>query len=273
MKSVRLIALLLCLMQILSLGAIADVIEQKYEHKLGMSEGATSWEHRIDLPENLAAQGHVFNKRMLAPEGRLVVEREELTKTYYYIKVRLPKAQLLPMKGAVKVTIETTQTPTPAPVPPAPEKLYMTEPAEAAGFGWEGMGKYTNITLLDRGTGQTIWERVAVNSKHLHLDEDKLYVNHRYIWAVVQSDESGVYGPASQFKFRIGTRVEICKNCNGSGWRTCTTCGGSGHIIVSGPNGQPMQQICSWCQGQGRIRCQTCMGTGHVTVPAIYPDN
>jgi len=240
MKTLRMMALILVLLQVLTLSATADVIEQTYEHKLGMSQGATSWEHRIDLPENLAAQGYVFHKRSFTLSGRMVVENEELTKTYYYVKVRLPKAQLLPMKGAITVSVESTQTPAQATILPAPTNLNMTYPAEAPGFIWESQGKFTNITLLDRATGKTIWERVLVGVKHCHLDEDRLYLYRRYIWAVRQSDETAAWGPSSEFRFRTATKVEICPTCHGV-------------------SSQPI--------------CPTCQGTGQVTVPAIYLDN
>lgn len=240
MKFWRLTVLVLVLLQVPMMSAIADVIERTYEHKLGMSQGATSWEHRIDLPEDQLAKNYVFHKRSFTLSGRLVVEREELTRTFYYIKVRLPKAQLLPMKGAITVSVESTQTPVPPMTLPAPAKLYMTNPAEAPGFGWEGAGRFTNITLLDRHSGKTIWERVHVGLTHCRLDEDKLYVHGRYIWAVRQSDETAAWGPSSEFRFRIETRIEICPQCHGV-------------------NSQPP--------------CTTCHGTGHVTVPVIYTDN
>lgn len=240
MKSLRLPALVLALLVAFAPGAMADGIEQTFEHKLGMSQGATSWEHRIDLPEALVAQGHVFSKRTFALTGRLVVEREELARTYYYVKVRLPKYQLFPMSGAIKVSLETTQTPV-APTPfPAPTKLYMTNPADAPGFGWEGNGSYANITLLERSSGKTIWERVLPGQKHCHLDEDVLQYYGRYIWAVRQGDETATWGPAAEFRFRIEKRIEICPTCHGT------------------PTQPP---------------CTTCHGTGHVTVPVIYLDN
>lgn len=240
MKSLRLLVPVLVLLQVLSVSAFAEVIEQTYEHKLGMSQGATSWEHRIDLPENLAAQGYVFHKRSFALSGRLVVEAEELTRTYYYLKVRLPKYQLFPMSGAITVSVESTLTPVSPTTLAAPTKLYMTNPAEAPGFGWEGPGRFTNITLLDRSSGKTIWERVLVGAKRCHLDEDRLYYHGRYIWAVRQSDETAAWGPSSEFRFRIEPRVVICPKCHGV-------------------NTQPP--------------CPECHGTGHVTVPVIYKDN
>ncbi len=240
MKFRNCFVLVLFLIQVFSVCASADVIERTFEHNLGMTQGATSWEHRIDLPEELVAKGFVFHKRSFALTGRLVVESEELARTFYYVKVRLPKAQLLPMKGAIKVSLESTQAPVPPVIPAAPEKLYMTNPPEAPGFGWKGTGSYSNITLLDRHSGKTVWERVLVGANHCHLDEDKLYMHGRYIWAVRQSGEGAAWGPATEFRFRIESRIEICPNCHG--------------ISTQPP-------------------CQTCHGTGHVTVPVIYLDN
>jgi hypothetical protein len=257
-------ALLLCLPLI---GA-AETIGKTFDHNLGIGTGSKSYEHRIDLPEALLAKGHVFVQRSLGLSGKLVIEREELKGTYYYVKVRLPKAWLIPAKGSLKVTLETgTQAPA-SPVLQAPAGLTVREPAGNPRFSWQGTGKFTAVSLLDRNSGQTVWERVILNATQTQVDENVLAIGHRYLWAVKQADETARYSTETSDAFSIKTRYERCTPCFGSGWVRCGPCGGSGHVIVNGPNG-PISQTCNYCHGSGRERCTICRGTGQVEVPVI----
>ena len=69
-------------------------------------------------------------------------------------------------------------------------------------------------------------------------------------------------------------RNDYCKNCDGSGAKpgskpkTCSTCRGQGHVIMSSGFFR-MQQACSQCRGEGKIiteYCPECQGNGVVRV-------
>lgn len=249
----------------------ADVLEKKIEHNLGLGSGAQSWEHRIDLPEDWAARGLFFARRSLTLDGRLVIEREELAKTYYFVKVRLPKEQLLPMKGSLVVKLDALPTPILTPVIAPCERLTITERVNPT-FSWTGMGKYTAITLLEREGAKTVWERVITSGTVARLDESVLRVGRRYLWAVKQSDEIAKYGPEAMAAFRVGTKMETCHTCMGTGYVRCNSCGGSGVIATQGPNGTVVMKQCTWCHGSGRMRCDRCNGFGHTQVPIIITE-
>jgi hypothetical protein len=266
------IAVVLCLALLIGAPASADQITQAFEHSLGIGTAAKSFEHRIDLPEALAAKNMVFQKRELTRAGKLVIEREELTPTYYYVKVRLPKALLWMAKGSINVTL-TAETGAPSTVAPAaPTDLHISEPALSPKFSWQGLGQYSAITVMDRVSGTTAWERIILNAKGCQLDEGSLKVGHRYVWAVKQASLNGKYSAEVANAFRIGTKAQYCLQCHGSGWVRCMTCNGTGHIVVNGPNGTPVSQICYQCHGNGRQRCTFCNGTGTVQVPVIIPE-
>jgi hypothetical protein len=101
----------------------AQELNQNFAHSLGVGNSAQSYEHRIDLPEKWAAEGKFFIGRALTLDGKLVIEREELTKTYYYVKVRLPKATLWFAKGSIDITLKAGTAAAIVPVLAAPTGL------------------------------------------------------------------------------------------------------------------------------------------------------
>lgn len=263
--------LLLCALVMMLTPAGAEELSKNFAHSLGFGSSAKSFEHRIDLPDTLAAQGKYFVGRTLALDGKLVIEREELTKTYYYVKVRLPKATLWFAKGSIDICLKADSQSPAQPVLDSPVALKVAGSSWPR-FGWNGSGNYSAISLLDRKDGKTLWERVILNDHECVMDEGNVRVGGSYSWAVKQADETGRYSKEAQARFRVGTKQERCRHCFGTGYVTCKRCNGSGHIVVNGPNNTPVQQICSSCHGTGRERCMDCMGDGHVTVPVIIPE-
>lgn len=252
--------------------AMAETITQTFEHQLGIGESAKSFEHRIDLPEPLAMKGQIFVGRQLELSGKMVIEREELKGTYYYVKVRLPKATLWVAKGSLKVTLETGAQPPATPVLESCTGLKVTGPGLTPRLSWNGAGKYTAVTLLDRGSGKTVWERVILGKTVADLDEGGLSVGRRYFFGARQSDETARYSPEAKVAFRVDVKVERCRSCYGTGWETCRSCNGSGHFVSQGPNGQPIYTVCSFCHGTGRQPCTWCNGTGKIETPIIVPE-
>ncbi|MFZ5950699.1 MAG: hypothetical protein ACOYXC_08335 [Candidatus Rifleibacteriota bacterium] len=245
-----------------------EELSKNFAHSLSIGSSAQSYEHRIDLPENWASSGKYFVGRTLALDGKLVIEREELTRTYYYVKVRLPKAALWFAKGSINITLKAENTDSALPVLESPAGL------KAAGgyyprFSWAGTGSYSAISLFDRSTGKTMWERVIPGKTQCDMDEGSVRVGAKYTWAVKQSDDTGRYSKEAQANFRVGTKEERCRQCYGHGYLTCRYCHGSGHIVVNGPNNTPVTQVCHTCHGTGRERCMDCNGTGHITVADI----
>ena len=261
-----LFALVLCLSPL-----TAEELNKNFAHSLSIGNSAKSYEHKIDLPESWAAEGKYFTGRSLKLDGKLVIEREELTKTYYYVKVRLDKATLWFAKGSIDVSLKAAADAPTTPVLDPPTGLKVTG-GSYVGFLWNGAGAYSAISLMDRESGKSLWERVILNDHECDARDADMSVGGKYLWAVKQADETGKYSVEAQAKFRIGTKQERCNRCFGSGYVTCTRCNGSGHIVVNGPNNTPVTKICYSCNGTGRERCSVCFGTGHVTVPVIIPE-
>jgi len=250
--------------------AQAETLTQTFEHKLGMNAPAQSWEHRIDLPENLMSQGLLFVRRTLSLSGKLEIEREELKGNSYYVRVWLPKT-FWGTKGALTVNLEAlNQAPCTTP-PAAPTELKIARNSDpmAPTFTWKGLGKFSAVTLYDVNTNQTVWERIAVNALQSEVS-GSLKIGHHYKWAVMQSDECAKYSTETQAGFRLETRWETCITCRGTGWVTCNACHGAGGTYSGGANGQPpVYHPCSFCHGTGRERCNICLGSGRVERPII----
>ena len=185
----------------------AEVISQKFEHQLLVNSQPQSWEHRIDLPENMMQQGLYFLKRDLQVVGRLVIEREVLTRTSYYIKVRLPKHYEEPMYGAVTVSVEASaQTPAGTPVAaPTEVKLFEVAPALRPVITWKGDTRFAHVTLYDLDENATVLERVTVNHKYASVVEGWLK-QHHYRWAIKLADDFGKTSKEVQVGFRIETQ-------------------------------------------------------------------
>ena len=252
--------------------AAAEEINKTFEHSLGFGSSAKSFEHKIDLPQDLAAAGKYFVSRSLKLDGKLVIEREELTKTYYYLKVRLPKATLWFAKGNVEISLKAEQTNAAPTTPNAPANLKVWG-GNYARFSWSGQESFTAISLYDKSAQKTIWERVILDKHECVMDEGYLDVGHSYVWAVKQAGLTGKYSDECQNSFKVGTKHERCRHCFGTGYVTCKRCNGSGHVVVNGPDNTPVTQICYNCHGTGKEKCMQCLGDGYNIVPVIIPEN
>ncbi|MFZ2957735.1 MAG: hypothetical protein WA705_12680 [Candidatus Ozemobacteraceae bacterium] len=254
-------------------GLFADTLVQNFEHKLGMNAPSQSWEHRIDLPDNLNQLGFSFFRRTLTLSGKMVIEAEELTSTYYYVKVRLGKT-FFGSKGSIAISLEAAKDLPPCNPLAAPTELKISQKSDpmAPTFTWKGEGKYTAISLFDSTINETVWERIVPAALSASVDGCGLHINHHYKWAVKQSDICAKYSPEAQAGFRLELRVERCMPCNGLGYTRCNSCNGSGQIVSQGPNGTPVVSICSWCHGSGRQMCTFCNGTGRVERPIIITE-
>jgi hypothetical protein len=207
---VKKLTIAVCCLFVLLAGATAQAevatLTKVFDHQLLVNSHPQSWEHRIDLPEAAAFTGRIFRTRRLQLEGRLVIEAEELTPTYYYVKVRLPKHFQEPARGILTVTLTYGEPVTPPPAPAAPTDLKIA-PISAArkpAFTWKAApaARYGAITLYDLDTNQTVWERVSVKPGVALFDEGYLPL-HRYLWAVKVSDEHGRWSTESRAAFRI----------------------------------------------------------------------
>lgn len=248
----------------------AEAVTQSFSHKLAGGAVSESWEHRIDLPDNLSQQGFSFFRRTLALDGKLEIEREELTATYYYLKVHLAKS-FWGSKGNVKIQLEAAKDLPPCNPVSAPTDLKIPSNSEPVcpNFSWKGIGKYSAVTLYDVTANQTVWERIIPTASTFSMQEGRLAVDHHFKWAVKQSDECARYSPETQAGFRLEIQIVTCRPCMGRGWVNCTSCNGSGHIVTTGPNGQPIYTTCSWCAGTGHKRCTNCNGSGRVRAPVL----
>ncbi len=248
-----------------------EELHKNFSHSLGLGNAAQSYEHRIDLPSDWAAAGKIFVGRELKMDGKLVIEREELTKTYYYVKVRLPKATLWFAKGSIDIRLKAEKTDATSPVLAPPTDLKVSGGFYPR-FSWAGAGNYSAISLLDRNNGKTLWERVIINGHKCDMDEGSVRIGGKYTWAVKQTDVCGHYSAEAQSNFRVDGEKERCRQCFGHGYVTCRYCHGSGHVVVNGPNNTPVNQVCHQCNGTGRERCMDCNGYGYVIVPHIVTE-
>ncbi len=172
-----------------------------------MGEPSQSWEHRIDLPEELLYKGYAFIARDLdLREGKLVIEHEEFTSTFYYVKVRLAKPHVsVPMAGKIKISLTATDNPGCSLAPDAPAELKLSEVGAALKpvFTWKTTCRYAAIALYDVTEQKTVWERISTTQGYKGFDEGYLKKGHHYLWAVKVSNNRAVYSPESQAAFRI----------------------------------------------------------------------
>lgn len=189
----------------------AETISQTFTHDLVVNAPAQSWEHRIDLPEDLAMKGHIFVKRALAMDGRMVIEREQFTPTYYYVKVRLPKLVGEYMKGILKVSLETGTQPAVTPVPGQPTDLALAPYTAALRpvLTWKGTGPYYAVSLYDVNENRTVMERVTIAKTFCESTREEWLQHHHYRWAVKQADETGRWSREAQAGFRIEVKDGI----------------------------------------------------------------
>jgi hypothetical protein len=139
-------------------------------------------------------------------EGKLVIEHEELTQLYYYVKVRLAKPhESVPMAGKIKIKLTVADHPTCVMPPDAPTQLSLSEVGAALKpiFTWKSKSRYAAITLFDMTEQQTVWERISTTQNYKGFDEGYLKKGHSYIWAVKVSDKHAVYSQATQAAFTI----------------------------------------------------------------------
>lgn len=183
----------------------AEPLSQTFAHELVVTAPAQSWEHRIDLPEELAAKGQIFVRRALEMTGPMVIEREQFTPTYYYVKVRLPKLVGEPMKGILKVDLELGTQPVVTPVPGQPTGLAIApvSPALRPVFIWKGTGPYYAVSLYDVDENRTVMERVVIRNQYCSSTSEEWLKHHHYRWAVKQADETGRWSREAQAGFRI----------------------------------------------------------------------
>ncbi len=204
MRSKLVLFLALCF-AVTCLTAQAQTVEKNFFHQLKVGEQPQSWEHRIDLPEEAAMQGKVFVARNLDLRmGKLVIERELFTPTFYYVKVRLPKHPDVPMAGNLKVELKIGDVIS-GNAPQAPTELALSPVGATLKpiFTWKTPARYAAISLYDLTEQKTVWERVSTLSGYIGFDEGWLKKDHRYRWAVKVSEANGRYSPEVSAGFRI----------------------------------------------------------------------
>lgn len=183
----------------------AQTIENNFFHQLKVGEQPQSWEHRIDLPEEAAMLGHVFVERSLDLRmGKLVIECELFTPTFYYVKVRLPKHPEVPLAGNLKVELKIGDIIS-TKAPPAPTQLALSEYGATLKpiFTWKTTVRYAALSLYDLTEQKTVWERVATTGGYIGFDEGWLKKDHRYRWAVKVSEANGRYSSEAMAGFKI----------------------------------------------------------------------
>jgi hypothetical protein len=185
----------------------AEIYEKEFFHQLKVGEPSQSWEHRIDLTDEMMYKDQSFIARELdLREGKLVIEHEELTQLYYYVKVRLAKPHpSVPMAGKIKIKLTVADNPV-CPFPPAAPVELKLSPVGAALkpiFTWKTDSRYAAITLYDVTAQKTVWERISTTQGYKGFDEGFLSKGHHYRWAVKVSGKHAAYSKEAQAAFRI----------------------------------------------------------------------
>ncbi len=204
MRIRSLVLLIVCLLSV-ALVAQAETLEKNFFHQLKVGEQPQSFEHRIDLPEAAAMKGQVFTGRGLDLRmGKLVIEREMLTPTFYFVKVRLPKHVEVPMAGNLKIQLEIGDVLS-SKTPDAPVQLALSSAGATLKpiFTWKTTCRYAAITLFDLTEQKTVWERVSTTCGYIGFDEGYLKKDHRYRWAVKVSDANGRFSTETVAGFKI----------------------------------------------------------------------
>lgn len=243
----------------------AATVCETFAHALPPGAGAASFTHLVPLPDDLAAQGCYFSRRTLTVSGRLEIEREELSGTGYYVRVRLSAGGAVPACGTLTVTLEAEPTPSPTPIPDAPTALHVEGSPARPELTWNGQGTGAALSLFDRSWGETLWERVVTGGTRVAVRDARLLLHHRYLFAVRECNADGHYSLETQGAFVLAARLEPCGPCAGRGSVPCPACGGSGHAAGGG--------VCLPCNGLGRVACKPCAGSGKVTVAELRPDS
>ncbi len=199
--------LMICMLVCTSAFAASQTFEKEFFHQLKVGEPSQSWEHKIDLPDEYKFNGWAFDTRELdLREGKLVIEHEEFTPSYYYVKVRLAKPHAsVPMAGKIKISLVATDNPTYLLAPKAPVELKLSEVGASLKpiFTWKTDCRYAAVALFDLTEQQTVWERISTTQGYKAYDEGYLKKGHRYIWAVKVSNKFGVYSAEARAAFRI----------------------------------------------------------------------
>ncbi len=189
-----------------SSASAVEFYEKEFFHQLPVGTPAQSWEHKIDLTDEMMYKDQNFVARELdLREGKLVVEHEELTSMYYYIKVRLPKHVDMPMAGKIKIKLTVADNPS-CPFPPAaPTGLALSEVGATLKpiFTWKTEEKYAAITLYDVTEQKTVWERISTTQGYKAFDDGFLKKDHHYKWAVKVSNKFAAYSKEAMAGFRI----------------------------------------------------------------------
>jgi hypothetical protein len=184
-----------------------QTVEKEFFHQLKVGEPSQSWEHRIELSDEMMHTNQCFVARELdLREGRLVIEHEEFTPLYYFVKVRLAKPHpSVPMAGKIKIKLTVGNQSAAVTPPAAPTELKLSEVGAALKpiFTWKTKSRYAAVALFDLTTQQTVWERISTTQGFKAFDEGYLKKGHKYIWAVKVSDKFAVYSTSSQAAFRI----------------------------------------------------------------------
>lgn len=184
-----------------------ELFEKEFFHQLKVGEPSQSWEHRIDLTDEMMHKNQSFIARELdLREGKLVVEYEELTQLYYYVKVRLAKPHVsVPMAGKIKISLTVADNAVCPSAPAAPTDLSLSPVGASLKpvFTWKTAAKYAAITLFDVTDQKTIWERISTTQGYKAYDEGFLTKGHHYRWAVQVSHKHAAYSKEAQAAFRI----------------------------------------------------------------------
>ncbi len=201
-------ALVLACMLVFTAGAqAAQTYEKEFFHQLKVGEPSQSWEHKIDLTDEMMMKDQCFVARELdLREGKLVIEHEELTQLYYYVKVRLAKPHpSVPMAGKIKISLTVADNPVCPVAPAAPTNLALSEVGASLKpiFTWKTDCRYAAIALFDLTEEKTVWERISTTQGYKAFDEGFLKKGHKYIWAVKVSNKQAAFSKEARAAFRI----------------------------------------------------------------------
>lgn len=218
--------------------AASDTGEVASQSHLELPAGARSrtYEFVFVLPEVEVEAGVVFTARQITVDGDLGIVEESMSRTIYFVRVRLVASRERPVRGTVSIRLTKGAVGTPLPLPlPAPtDPVVFGDPFQPE-FVCRAEGSPVLFKLHDRDHGDEVWARAFTDGGRGRLDEGRLSLGHRYVLEVRQANAWARYSPAAWVPFRIDKVERPCPSCQGTGlipdtWHPCPRCRGQGWL-------------------------------------------
>jgi hypothetical protein len=274
--------LIILLQLVFTISASAKTIETSFSHKTTLFKpGPRTWEHKIDIPQDLLKKGEVFTTRTLKLNKKLVIISEELKPTYYYIKVGIPQKK--PGKGTIKIILTTGKNNAASAIN-APDKVQLSDRLPLT-LSWIGKGQYHSLVILNSTTGKEVWERTILSSGKAILEsstnQERAKIRKQINEALARKDtkkaleltnklselkETPQDKPTGFAKFQFEIKNKAIKAQQNYIWaiRSSDKSGKYSKEARGSFATKATEEDCLFCKGKGEYTCLECKGKGEV---------